>query len=272
MTAGRVTRLMPYLPNASISVLSLMFWPALLVASRLGWLRRYRWGVLIASAVAAVTVFASEHATSQLAFAGAAVAFVLFLARPQLARRLTVAGWVAATLFVVPLITLPYSLDGHRATWLPESWRHRIVIWSYTSEQVADAPIFGAGIAAARAMNETRDPDGPRVPGTRFQPGTSLHSHNAYLQVWYETGAVGALMLLALGLLILRALTRFPEAIQPYLAATFVACALSAVSGYSIWAAWYMASVAMVCIFAALGTALPANSDGTVGAPAPVRG
>lgn len=262
----QVVGLMPYLPNASISVLTLLFWPAALIASRLGLVRRHKWAALSASAVAAATIFASAHETSKVAFAGAAAAFALLLVRPPLARRLIVAGWMAATLLVVPIASFMYGAEAYRATWLPDSARHRVVIWGFTSEQVAEAPLFGVGISTARALHKARDPEGPRAPGTRFQLDTGLHSHNAYLQVWYETGAAGALILLGLGLLVLRAMAGFPVGVQPYLAATFVSGALLAASSYSAWAAWLMASLAIAPIFAGLGAALPglaANADET---------
>jgi O-antigen ligase len=161
----------------------------------------------------------------------------------------------------VPAVTFLYSAEAYRAAWLPESARHRIVIWRYTSEQIAKAPFLGAGIATARAMNEAVEEAGDagarRVPGTRFHLSTSLHSHNAYLQVWYEAGAMGMLLMLGLGLIVLRALTRTPAQAQPYLVATFAACALLAASAYSIWAPWFMASLAMASLFAVLGAALP---------------
>jgi hypothetical protein len=268
MDGGEVARLMPYLPNLSVSVFTLLFWPAALIACRLG-LTRHRCGVLVASAVAAVTVLASEHATSKVAFAGAALVYALYLARPWLARRLVVAGWVTATLLVVPIVSCLYAAGAHRAAWLPHSAQHRVVIWGYTSGEVAKAPLLGAGIGTARALHEARSPDTPLAPGTRFQLGTGLHSHNAYLQVWHEAGAAGALILLGLGFLVLRALWRFPVEMQPQLAATFVTGALLAASSYSVWAPWLIASLAMACIFARLGTALPAASPaGEEGVPA----
>ncbi len=257
MEGGQLARLASYLPNASISVLTVMFWPAALIASRLGLLRTHRCGAPIACAVVVATIFASDHATSQVAFVGAGVAFVLFRARPKLGAPLVIAGWMAANLLVVPAVSVLYSAEVYRAAWLPHSARHRIVIWGYTSEQVPKAPLLGAGIGTARALHDARAADRPLVPGTTFHLSTSLHSHNAYLQIWYETGAAGALIMLSLGLLILRALMTFPADAQPYLAAVFVACALAIATAYSIWAPWFMASLAMASIFAALGAALP---------------
>ena len=68
------------------------------------------------------------------------------------------------------------------------------------SQLVAEAPILGAGINTARALN---DRQGPVAPGSDFRLTTSLHSHNAYLQTWYETGAVGAALLMAVGLAVI---------------------------------------------------------------------
>jgi O-antigen ligase len=227
------------------------------MVSRLGLSRTQKRATLIVSAVVIATVFASEHATSQMALVGAAVVFALFRARPKLALPILAAGWVAANLLVVPAASVLYNAGVHRASWLPESARHRIVIWRYTSEQISKAPLLGAGISTARAVHEAQATAAPLAPGTKFALSTGLHSHNAYLQIWYEAGVVGVCIMLGLGLLILRGLRRFPTDIQPYLATTFAACALIVATAYSIWAPWFMASLAMTAIFAGLGAALP---------------
>jgi O-antigen ligase len=258
---GEVMRLAPYLTNASIGVLTVTFWPMALVAARLGLLRTWRVPALIAAAVVAATVLASEHGTSQMAFLGAGITFALSRVRPQFARWLLIAGWVVATLLVVPAVSLLYSAGAYRAAWLPESARHRVVIWHATAEQIPNAALLGAGIGSARVLRETAAREGQTAPGTSFQLSPSLHSHNAYLQVWYEAGAAGALMLLGLGLVVLRSLTRAPADAQPFLAATFAAGALLIATAYSIWAPWFMASLAMAAIFAALGATLPRGSE-----------
>jgi O-antigen ligase len=259
MAAGHLAGLAPYLPNPNVSVLTLMFWPAALMTSRLGLLRQRTHLALafLVSAVVVATIFASEHATSQVAFVGAGVTFLLFRLRPKLAMPLIVAGWVAANLLVVPVVSGLYNAGAYRARWLPYSAQHRVVIWGYTSGLIAKAPVFGAGISTGRAIQEAIDPVAPVVPGTHFHLEPGVHSHNAYLQVWYETGAVGAAILLAFGLIVLRSLSRFPAHVQPYLAATFAACALSVATAFAIWAPWFMATLAMASIFAGLGAALP---------------
>jgi O-antigen ligase len=135
------------------------------------------------------------------------------------------------------------------------------VIWRHTVEQLPRAPLLGAGIGTGRALHEARQ-EVRLAPGTRFELSTGLHSHNAYLQVWYEAGAVGAAIVLALGLTALWGLRAFATEVQPYLAACFAACALLVGSAYSIWAAWFMAALAMAAIFAVLGATLHRRAHG----------
>ena len=115
---------------------------------------------------------------------------------------------------------------------------------------------------AARAHNDPRGYDAPLAPGSDFRLTTNQHSHNAYLQVWYEAGAVGAVFLLVLGLLVQRSLATATARAQPYLYATFVVCALMGGSSFSLWQTWFMASLGLVAVFATLGRALAAD-DGS---------
>jgi O-antigen ligase len=164
-----------------------------------------------------------------------------------------VAGWIATVLLVVPMASLAYTKQLYlAASWLPYSARHRIVIWGYTSDQIAKAPVLGAGISTARALNDRDDEHPVLAPGSTFRLTTGWHSHNAYLQAWYETGAVGALLLLGIGLLAIRALASARADVQPFLYATFVSGALMAGSSFSLWAPWFVASLCLAAVFAAL--------------------
>jgi exopolysaccharide production protein ExoQ len=127
---------------------------------------------------------------------------------------------------------------------------------------VSKTPVLGVGMSSARALKATGNQDAPRAPGSTFRLSTGIHSHNAYLQVWYETGAVGALILLGLGILVLRASAAAPLRAQPHLHATFAACALAAASSFSVWAPWFMASLAMTALYAMLASVLA--SDGAI--------
>jgi O-antigen ligase len=253
-----VTVLSPSLLNRSTTALVLLFWPAVLVVQRLGRTARARALMLLALTPAAIAIFRSAHATSKIAFGGALAAWALFMLSATFARRLTLAVWTAATLLVVPMAMLAYAGNLHLAPWLAESARHRVVIWGYTGEQIAKAPILGAGMSTARALNDPTNPNVPRAPGTDFKLSTGLHSHNGYLQTWFEGGAVGALLLFALGLAILRWLALAPQSIQPYVYPVFVSSALIGSSSFSLWAPWFMASFGFAVVLAAVGVELAA--------------
>lgn len=253
---GWVVEAQPHLLNRSTTALTLLFWPAVLIVDRLGLVRRQRLLLLMALAVAAAAVARSQHGTSKVAFVGAAATFMLLLGLPMLGRWLVRAGWVAATVLAVPVAIVLYSAQAYQVAWLPPSAQHRIVIWGYTADQVTKAPLLGTGVSSARVVSQQGPKDRPTAPGSAFQLSTNLHSHNAYLQIWYETGAVGAFILLGLGLLVLRALATAPLAAQASLHATFVASVLLAASSFSIWAPWFMASLAIGSAYASLGAAL----------------
>jgi O-antigen ligase len=264
---GQPAWLAPYLPNSNIAVLTLMLFPAALLAGGLNLPRALKVAALAAAGLAVATVLASEHASSQVALVGACVVLTLLRLRPKVAMRVLVAGWVTANLVAVPVAWLLFSAGVQHAHWVPDSFRHRVVIWRYTAALIPEAPLLGAGIGTGRALHEMRQEDhraARLAPGTRFELTTNLHTHNAYLQVWYEAGAVGASIVLALGLVVLLGLRTVAAATQPYLAATFAACALLVASAYSIWAPWFMATLAMTAIFAALGAALPTSPPQSV--------
>ena len=265
--AGWVTFLPQYILNRSATAVSLCLWPTLLM---IGQIEAERWKkVLLYAGVAAgvLAIMGSDHETSKLACLGGALTYIVFLVSPVSARRLTIAGWIVATLLVVPLSSLAYSQEVYRAWWLPDMARHRIVIWGYTTEQLAHAPVFGVGIATPRVLNErTRDTSEP-APGSHYRRSTKAHSHNIYLQTWFETGAVGAGMLLVLGLLVLRSLQAAAAGARPYLHAAFVTSALVGASSFSLWAPWFMASFALAIILASVGAALAGLGDRPQAAP-----
>jgi O-antigen ligase len=205
---------------------------------------------------AATAILAANHATSKIAFAGAAITFAAFRVWPTLTRRVIAWGWAGAIFLVVPLATLAYHSQLYAWTRIAYSARHRIVIWGYTSKQIANAPILGAGVDTARAMNDLEGDRVPLAPGSPFPLKTNVHSHNIYLQAWYDGGAAGAALLLLVGLLVVRALAEAGVPSQPYLYAAFVTCALLGAASFSLWQPWFMASFGLVAVFARLGWAL----------------
>lgn len=254
-----VTAMPGYLLNRNAAALVLCLWPMMLMTrSSFPRCKPLFWGM---AALAAVTVVASDHETSKLALAGGTVAFAVSRFSLTAARALMVAGWTAATLLVVPLSAFAYSQQMYQSAWLPESARHRVIIWSYVAERVGHAPVLGVGINSTRPLSAKALDDAEIAPGSKYLRITTSHSHNVYLQAWYETGAVGATMLFTLGLLLLASLRSAPVRAQPYAYATFATAAFVAGSSFSLWAMWLMAAFALAALLTAVGILVTERSD-----------
>jgi O-antigen ligase len=252
----------PHLLNHNITAATMMLWPALLALNSLKITRSLRSLLLLGLLPLVVAILLSEHATSKLALLGSAGIFLLYRASPALSRGMTMTGWVVASLLVVPIAFVLFAQQMYTTPWLFPSAQKRIVIWGYTSKQVARTPILGVGIAATRVFHKTEGGAGaPVAPGSQFMLETGWHSHNIFLQTWFETGAIGALFLLTVGVLILRSFAAAPAASQPFLWSTFAACALIGGSSFSLWAPWFMASFGLVASFVGLAVALLAKSE-----------
>lgn len=262
MAGEWVTFLEPYLINRNITAMTFLFWPAMLAVSLVAPTKRRQHWWLAGLIPVAAGILGCRHATSKVAFIGAGIVFVAFHIAPAATRRAIAWAWVGVIILVVPLATLAFHSQLYLSAWMPRSAQHRIVIWGHTSDQFLKAPLLGSGMNTARALNDPEGYDSPLAPGSEFRLTTGLHSHNIYLQAWYETGAVGALMLLAIGLLVLLALARAPMQIQPYLYATFATTALLGGTSFSLWQPWFMASFGFVAGFAALGWAMVDPSRG----------
>jgi O-antigen ligase len=248
----------PYLLNRSMAALTLLLWPALLATRLLADTPRQHRLMLLGLLPAVAAILLSAHATSKLALIGGIALFGLSLVAFTPARNVAVASWVAAIFLVVPLAYSLYANKLYAAPWLFDSAQARVAIWGHTSQQVLKAPVLGSGIATARALHDPEaSPRAPASPHVRFTTG--LHSHNAYLQTWYETGAVGAALLLAIGILIVRLCEGMLTGVRPYLLALFATCALIEASSFSMWAPWLMSSLGLTAAFATLGCALAAR-------------
>jgi hypothetical protein len=193
VTATGVVMFEAHVLNQSIAAATMVLWPSLLAIKSLNAKRSLRGPLLLALLPVVLAILRSEHATSKLALFGSAAIFLLYRARPALARHVTTIGWAAATLLVVPIALVLFTQHMYTATQFPSA-QMRIVIWGHTGKQVVKAPLLGVGVAATRTYHKTEGgADAPRAPGSAFPLETGWHSHHIFLQIWYETGAVGAL-------------------------------------------------------------------------------
>lgn len=256
MTDADIANLGPAELDRTLSVLNLAFWPALLVLNRIGGRSWTLQGTLLAL-LTAVATLPSMHGSSKVALVGGAIIFALSYLSRAAARYVLIAAWAAATLLVVPAIEIGYyRLDLNHARWLPPSARDRMELWSFTADHVADHPLLGAGAGSVRELdNEKRTQGGVRARSQDFERRFAPHSHNFYLQTWFELGGAGALLLFLAGLATILRIGKLPPATEPYALALFTASAGLAAFSYGMWQAWFLALFAFAAILMALATA-----------------
>lgn len=233
--------------------LPLLLWPALMAVLGAvdGRWRRYVVIALVLMAAAVVALCPSESAKLALLLGAMTGAVALCSSR---AAWLGLAGlWSAACLLVVPAALLAHDLDLHNARWLAHSAKHRIIIWNYTAEETLKSPFAGTGAASTYIVGQYIKPDVAEAPGEAQQRTLSQHAHSVYLQVWYELGLPGALLLLAFGLAVIRACRRLAPALQPAAAATFASAMCIAGSSYGLWQIWFLAMFGLAVIAFAIG-------------------
>jgi len=235
----------------------LMLWSALLCLSRF---RRKYWqtpAIVGLSLIATALIFWSEHDASKVGLVFSAIAFALALPWPAVMRRVICIGWCLAFVLAVPLALVAFKAQLHQAEWLPFSARARVILWAYTAEQIAKAPILGIGLTSTRKMGlspETKHAVKPK--GYVFAWRAGHHAHNEFLQSWYELGAIGVVLLMAAGSLMILSVRRLPEPMQAYVLAQITAFAVIAAFSWGMWQSWLMAVTGLTALYAALAVNL----------------
>ena len=217
---------------------------------------------ILLAAMTAVTIYElAGTAAKVVLLAGLAIAALLYRARPFVAR-------VALAISVAAIITAPLTFS--RLEWLPglgemaDSFKmsagHRLLIWSFAGDRIAERPVTGWGLDSSRAIPGGDD---PIRPGEPWMP---LHPHNAALQVWLELGAPGATLFALLAVIVWGALARvewpplFAAAAGASLTIAFVGCFAT----YGIWQEWWIGTFS----FSLFLVLVMARAAGRAGLPA----
>jgi len=127
-----------------------------------------------------------------LGLLGVIIATLAGYASPQRIPKILLALIITVILTSPLLSFFASNYVGETGTDLPQSWDHRLRMWGYCWQVIAEHPLRGAGFDASRTFKETYiASDGREITIV------SLHPHNAGVQIWTEAGlAVGALHLL----------------------------------------------------------------------------
>jgi hypothetical protein len=249
---GRVTAIGPYMLNRNMAALCLVIWPSLLMLRTLCGTQMARHVGFALLTVAGVAILWSDHATSVIAITLGGLTLVGMSLAVRAMRTLIAVAWTAAALLAVPIASLAFDHQLQLAEWLQQTARNRIILWGYTASEIRKAPLLGVGVASTRELDEARAPTAARLEGYGYALRTGRHSHSIFMQTWYELGAIGAVLLLVIGLLGLRVLWRLPQVDQPIAFAGFVAAATIGASSWGMWQTWFMAAYGIWAVLLAL--------------------
>jgi O-antigen ligase len=192
----------------------------------------------------------SNHRTSVAALIAAALVFALATWRPTGARRLLGGLWIASFVVIIPLVLTLFSLNLHKDPRFANKLDARFIIWAYTAEQVKKHPLRGVGAAATKLINAQNEEVARSATPADFVYlwSTGPHAHNAFLQSWFELGALGTMLLAAFGLRVLSLTALAPLATQPYLQAAFAAVAVTGSASFGLFEPWFMGTFSMCAL------------------------
>ncbi|MDJ0513777.1 MAG: O-antigen ligase family protein [Methyloceanibacter sp.] len=270
---GKVVRIAPSELNAMIAVMLLALWPALLcVLTRLP--KRIRLviaGALLIAASAAVLL--SDHDSSKVGLVASIAVFALATPWPVATRTTLWLVWCLAFVLVIPLAAMAYKAELHTSEYLPPSAQARVTLWAYTADQIPHAPILGIGGSSTRKIDQSPENRSLgwrknfKTEGFGWRAGS--HAHNAFLQTWYELGAVGVILFMAAGYVVIQSLGRLPLATQRFALAQVAAFFAIIAFAWGMWQGWLMALTGLAALYVALAVNAYRAAQPQTASPAP---
>jgi len=232
--------------NRACAVIAISVWIAASVLAR-----RHGWRVAVLLPAWAAAIAPAFESLAAVAAGAAAAAAALLAGRARIAARTLILAAIAVMFVLMPLVPnwAPFrAFFADRAR--DGSIWHRAEIWFFVAERIAERPVLGWGLNAARSMPGGKD---------LIQPGVErlpLHPHNGVLQLWLELGGVGAALGAAIAVLAtLHATSAARDAATRIAMASALAAALTVIGvGYGLWQGWWMATLWLI---AALARAMP---------------
>lgn len=192
--------------------------------------------IVVAVVLGGITALRRHTATKALAIA---------LAVWQLSAPVVVSGMAQWGLFQKPPFVESVSVQ------------HRLAIWQFAIDRIAENPIMGWGLDSSRAI-----PGGREHVFGEYGEMLPLHPHSAALQVWLELGAIGAIaaaVLFASAPLMLRIVGKSYHR-SGLLVGSFGAFLILGQLSYGFWQGWWIATGAVV-IALTLAVAPPPDTE-----------
>lgn len=223
-----------HLMNKGIVTAVLLCWPAALALWLAG---RRAWAVLLPLIMAALVLpLDTQTASFAILCAVAAAALLAAIGRPWL--RIMAAGLVLLVFLQPVIVANLAAAGGIEADWMPSSFRHRVFIWDFVAQRIAERPLLGWGLEASRIM-----PSFGVEPPFGYRSVIPVHPHNAFLQVWLEMGLFGLVPVLVLVLLPLRAIAGLASAPRALAGGAWAAAVAAALPGYGAGQSWWLFTI-----------------------------
>lgn len=220
-------------PGRGVTVLLLLLWPAIFAMPER---TRLAFGAVALAAGALLSIQFEMYANTVAVIASALLAAAAYAA-PRAAIT-GLGGLFAALMVLAPALARLTPHPDSLAFTLPPSWSERLYAWRSVGQRLMDAPLAGHGLDSTRGMNSAVERAGEQAAAI------PLHPHNANLQTWLETGAIGAALAAAALWLAARALAHAaPTRGQAAAAAgAFTAYAAHANLSFGVWQEWWIAA------------------------------
>ncbi len=225
--------------------------------------RRLALGLALAGGAVVLVLPGESAKIAVLAGLGAAAAARRFPRGVPLA----LGGALAVGILASPVLATAVLRPGLDASAWPGSAAHRLMVWDFAASRIAEAPLFGHGAEASRALPGGRDaPGAERLERFGLGGGRAaewiarseilpLHPHNLALQVWLELGAVGGALAAWLAWALGAAAARGPNPAGA--AGALAAGSVVAMLSYGAWQHWWVAALALAAVAAARLSGLP---------------
>ena len=229
--------------NRGLTVLLLLTFPALLALASAA--KRFALGLAVL-----VVIMIYYGSSLQLAAVAALLAVLLTLALPRAVPWLiggAIVLFVAAAPLLPPLTMKTLDTDALTARTQNVSIAHRIIVWRFSAERIADKPLTGWGMNAARAIPGGKEKVVLIAPTSIMGEKLPLHTHNAPLQWWLELGLPGAALMAGLWLFPLSLIARRTarRASRAIAIGGFTAAFVIANLSFGAWQAWWLSSLGL---------------------------
>ena len=147
------------------------------------------------------------------------------------------------------------------------SLRHRLLIWKFSAEMIAERPFLGWGLAGSRAVPGADQPALAYAQNKGVDwvnrsdsgifsrtPVLPLHPHNAFVQIWLELGLLGAVLAAGFFWLCAQACRAGPPGVRACRFGLMASAVTIACFSYGVWQSWWIAALFLV---ASLCAAIP---------------